>query len=233
MFEKEYTVRYSEVDYTANASLSSIMSYLQDTTMMHSDSLGQGVKDLADQELAWLLSTWHIKISRFPVYRETISARTWATKFSGLYGYRDFEIVDKDGSRLVAASSAWFLYNAKEQKIQRISKELADIYCPEENFVFGENEPKIHKPEKYTDVYKRTVTKRDLDTNNHVNNVHYVDFVTDALPADKQMTEIRISYKKAAVLGDVIHVATNDENGIFTCVLHDGNDGIYAILQFN
>lgn len=232
MYEKEYTVRFSEVAPNAHASLSAMVSYFQDTTMEHSNAAGQGVCELMEKGLAWLLASWHIKIIRYPKYNEKIYARTWATRFAGVYGYRDFEIVDTNGERIAAASSAWILYNANEQKMLRVSQKIADVYAPEGNFVFGENEARIRAPKQYTDVGEYTVRRRDLDTNRHVNNIHYIDFALDALDEKEEIKELRISYKKAAVLGDKINIGLAVEDGADTCVLHDDDGSVYAVLRF-
>ena len=233
MFEKEYTVRYSEVTTDALASLGALVSYFQDTTMFHSDSLGQGINNLMQDNTAWLLVSWHIKINRYPRYKETIRAYTWATKFAGVYGYRDFKITDKNDEVLAVASSAWFLYDSLNQKLQRVTPEVADAYNPEPDFVFGvASEPRLHVPKKYEDIYECVAEKRDLDTNNHVNNVHYIDYALEALPEEFTATELRVSYKNAAVLGDRICVGVNKENEVYTCVIHNGGGNVYAVLEF-
>lgn len=234
MYEKEYTVRYSEVAQNAESSLSALVSYLQDTTMFHSDTVGQGIGDLMQHHMAWLLASWHIKINRYPRYAEKIRARTWATKFASVYGYRDFEIVDEDDKVLAYAGSVWILYDSAERKMKRVTQEIADIYKPEPKFAFDEEEPRLRAPKQYDDSGKCVVCRRDIDTNNHVNNIHYIDFALDALPQDLVVNELRISYKKAAVLGDEINVGVSAEaDGSYTCVLHDGSGGVYAILKFN
>ncbi len=232
MFEKEYSVRYSEVAQNGKLSLSSLVSYFQDTTMFHSDSVGQGINSFRDKNLAWLLESWHIKINEYPKYAQTIRSRTWATDFSSVYGYRDFEIVDKDDNVLAIASSAWFLYDGENQKIQRITPDISAVYSPEPRFVFGSaTNARLRAPNQYDDICKYTVERRDLDTNNHVNNVHYIDYVTDTLPKDYKISELRVSYKKAAVEGDTICVGLCKGDDADTYVLHDENGSIYAILE--
>lgn len=83
MYEKTYTVRYSEVTDKAVSSLSALVSYFQDTTMFHSDTVGQGIHDLMEHHMAWLLASWRIEVYRYPRYAETVTARTWATQVCG------------------------------------------------------------------------------------------------------------------------------------------------------
>lgn len=234
MYEKTYTVRYSEVTDKAVSSLSALVSYFQDTTMFHSDTVGQGIHDLMEQHMAWLLASWRIEVYRYPRYAETVTARTWATKFAGVYGYRDFSLTDEQGNTIAVASSIWIQYDAGAKKMKRVTQEVADMYGAEGNFVFPDgDEGRIRAPKAYTDVGTVQVKRRDLDTNNHVNNIHYIDYALDALPADLAVRELRISYKKAAVLGDTIHIGLHTEGDTYTCVLHDGAGGVYTVLQFH
>ena len=234
MYEKEYTVRYSEVTQAAVSSLSALVSYFQDTTMFHSDTVGQGIGDLMEQKMAWLLASWRIQIKRYPSYAEKITARTWATKFAGVYGYRDFSLSDEQGNVIALASSIWIQYDAGAQKMKRVTQEIADVYGAEGNFAFTDgDEGRIRPPKSYKDIGTVEVRRRDLDTNNHVNNIHYIDYALDALPEGLLVRELRVSYKKAAVLGDVIHIGLHTEGETYTCVLHDGVGGIYTVLQFN
>lgn len=39
---------------------------------------------------------------------EKIKIGTWATSSKGIYGYRDFVIMDQEGNYLVRAESVWF-----------------------------------------------------------------------------------------------------------------------------
>jgi len=232
MFEKKYTVRYSEVTTNAAASLGALVSYFQDTTMAHSDSLGQGINNLREDGLAWLLAGWHIKINRYPRYNETIRTYTWATKFAGVYGYRDFKITDENDEVLAVASSTWFLYDSVNQKLVRVTPEVADVYNPVPDFIFGTAaEPRLHTPKQYEDVYECIVGKRDIDTNNHVNNVHYIDYALEALPEGFVPSELRVSYKNAAVLGDKICVGVNKDDNAYTCVVHNGKGNVYAVAE--
>ena len=57
-----------------------------------------------------------------------------------------------------------------------------------------------------------TVTRRDTDTNNHANNVKYLEWVMDDIPdeiyVDMRLKDIRIVYRKECMRGDMINVKT-------------------------
>lgn len=64
---------------------------------------------------------------------------------------------------------------------------------------------RITVPEEYEEKEPVLVMKHHLDTNHHVNNAQYVEIVREFLPEHFQIGEMRVEYKKAAVLGDVMY----------------------------
>ena len=73
------------------------------------------------------------------------------------------------------------------------------------------------------------VARHHLDTNHHVNNAQYVEIAREFLP-ELKIGEIRVEYKKAAVLGDVItpHISRNGEG--YTVSLCDKEGSPHAII---
>ena len=63
--------------------------------------------------------------------------------------------------------------------------------------------------------------KHHIDSNHHVNNAQYAQIAREVLPDCFKIAELRIEYKKAAVLGDVIipRISTGKEG--YTVALCD------------
>ena len=47
------------------------------------------------------------------------------------------------------------------------------------------------------------VRRYHIDTNEHVNNCQYVQMAMEMLPGDINVRQLRVDYKKSAVLGDM------------------------------
>lgn len=107
MYQFESRVRYSEVDSERHLTLPAVMDYLQDCCTFQSEDMNIGVEYLAEQKQAWVLSSWEIKIRRYPVMGEKICVETWPYAFKGFYGYRNFRITNGQGEELVLANSVW------------------------------------------------------------------------------------------------------------------------------
>lgn len=63
---------------------------------------------------------------------------------------------------------------------------------------------KIEEAESYEEKAPFPVRKYHIDTNEHVNNCQYVQMALEVLPRDILVSQVRVDYKKSAVLGDKI-----------------------------
>ena len=225
-------VRYSEVDEEGNLTLTGIMNYMQDCSTFQSEDNGLGVSYLTNRNKAWWLSSWQIVIDRYPVMGEEISVCTWPYDFKGFYGYRNFIITDQNGNNLVKANSVWFLFDTEKGRPAKIEADDIKGYgLGLEKSLDMEYAPrKIDIPDHYEIVDSVMVSKHHLDTNHHVNNAKYVEIAREVLPEELEVSELRVEYKKAAILGDLIypHVSRTKEGYIIS--LCDQRGTVYAVV---
>ena len=76
-----------------------------------------------------------------------------------------------------------------------------------------------------------------LDTNHHVNNAQYVRMAAAYLPENFEMGQMRVEYRKQALLHDVLHpyvVKRTAESGeeLYTVSLQDEEGKAYANVEF-
>ena len=76
------------------------------------------------------------------------------------------------------------------------------------------------------------VPRAFIDTNRHVNNAQYIRIALEYVPEDFHIHQMRVEYKKAAVLGDVIYPYIYQGNGIMKILLADENKKAYATVEF-
>jgi acyl-ACP thioesterase len=237
MYTFSSRVRYSETDEEGKLSVLGIMNYMQDCSTMQSEDARVGIGYLGSRHKAWLLSSWRIDIDRYPRLGENLTVGTWPTDFKGIYGYRDFALMDKAGNAFVKAHSVWFLYDTQSALPIRVQ--------PEDALPYGDTEPplavsdsprKLPVPAAFS---KDTEEKQEiviadyhLDTNHHVNNAMYVEMAREAIPHGLKMKAIRADYKKAARLGDIIVPRITEETpGTWTVVLGGREKEVYAVVQ--
>lgn len=232
MYSFDSRVRYSEVDVNQELTLTGIINYLQDCSTFQSEDLNLGLDYLKACSRAWWLSSWQIVIGRKPRFGEEIVISTWPYDFKGIYGYRNFTIRDKQGNDLVKANSIWFFFDtAAGRPVKVQEQDIRGYGAGEEEKLDMEYAPRrIALPESWEEGEPIPVVVHHIDTNHHVNNAMYVEIAKEALTEDVKIRELRVEYKKAAVLGDIIYPRISRQGGEYTVSLCDKNGTPYAVI---
>lgn len=229
-------VRYSECDSDSELTPFSVINYLQDCSTFQSEELGVGVEHLRERNRAWFLNSWHIYFDRYPRLGEEIEAGTFAYGFSSFYGYRHFFIKGEDGAYAVRADSAWFFFDTEHKAPVRPEPEDTGPYdeaCADRlhgELAMPKLQRKIALPKDLSSGEPMTVTRHLLDSNQHVNNAWYVDIAAAACGIERP-SELRVEYRKAALLGDIIIPRMSVSDGTYTVVLSAEDEKPYALVE--
>lgn len=220
MYSFDSVIRYSEIDEDATLSITSLIDYLQDCALFHSEAVGHGVIHAATPNLRWLLSAWEIQIARLPRFAEHVRTSTWATQFKGLFAHRNFTMVTDDGEELVRADSQWFMFDHATGRPVRPPADETDAYAAD----LAHDKPLAMPPLVRAIPVKGdgvgepiaanpvAVTHAYIDTNHHVNNAQYVRMALIAMTEAGILSEARssqvrrldVQYREAAKLGDTV-----------------------------
>jgi len=233
MYTFESRVRYSEITENGCLSLSALIDYMQDCTNFESEDLGVGLEWYAEHGLMWVLNAWQIVIARYPKMGERILIGTQSYGCRKMLGYRNFLVTDQTGEYIAKANSIWVMMDIKKGRPTPVPPEAAEIYGKAEPLEMDYAPRKIKLPTGGTAQDKLMVHAWHLDTNHHVNNQQYVQIAMEYLEKDKTVKELRVEYKKQAVLGDsiipVIYPVSEKES-IVSLNAEDGRP--YAVIQF-
>lgn len=229
MYSFDSRVRYSEVDENRELTVTAMINYLQDCSTFQSEDIHMGIDYLANRHQAWWLSTWQIIVERYPLLGEEIVISTWPHNFKGMYGYRNFTIQDRAGDYLVKADSVWFLFDTRAGRPIKVGEENVRGYGALQPRLAMEPAPRrIELPKEYEAAEAVTIMRHHIDTNHHVNNAKYVEIAREALPEDIKIRELRIEYKKAAVLGDIMIPRVSRREDGYTVSLCSQENSPYA-----
>ena len=213
MYEFNSRVRYSEIDHHGTLTLPALINYFQDCSTFQSEDVGLGTEVLKAEKRAWILSYWQVIAERYPALGERITIGTFPTEFKGLFGNRNFYIKDESGNMIAKAYSVWVFLDTETGRPVR----------PEEKDI---------KPYGMGEALEAFPVRRyHIDTNEHVNNCQYVQMALEFLPADRQFRQIRVEYKKSAVLGDVIYPkrSREEDRTVIELCAEDGRP--YAVVE--
>ena len=232
MYNLKSKVRYSEANSKSELSYYALLNYLQDSSTLHSEELGESGPQLLAKNMAWILSFWQICIDELPKISEDISVKTWPYHTKGLFGLRNFCMENSNGDMIVKANSIWVLVDATTGRPIRITDEVSSHYPDEPKLEMDYCDRKINVPEEYETLPPITVPKYFIDTNNHMNNARYVMVAAEYLPEEFSVKEIRVEYKMAAVYGDVIVPRVTVKEKEVTVALVDESGKSYATVLF-
>lgn len=232
MYSFEGRIRYSETDENGYISLDAIINYMQDCTNFESEDLGVGLNFLKHKHMMWILSSWQIVIRSYPKFGTKIKVGTQSYGYDKMVGYRNFLITDKDNRTVVVANSNWVLMDTMIGRPMIVPPEIGDVYGKYEPLIMDYAPRKIKLPKLGEAKAGFKVKEYHLDTNHHVNNGQYVKMAMLALGVERRAKEVRVEYKRQAVLGDtIIPVVYNERNQSFVAL--NGEDGkTYTIVQF-
>lgn len=235
MYEMTRQITYSQVGSNLKTDIGMITHFLQDCALFHSESIGKGVDSLDGTKKAWFLSGWQIEVLRYPEYKENITVQTWPHDFKGLYGYRNFDILDSAGNRIVQANSIWIFMDVENMhpvKATEQDKEGYDIE-PALPMEYAPRKIKILDEEcRESRTIEPILVKRSfIDSNQHVNNVRYVTEALDFVEDVGSIRSIRVDYRKAAVLGDILYPVLYDKDATRQIVFEDEKGQPYVIVE--
>lgn len=188
--------------------------------------------------IAWIILNWKLKVLSRPKTNTPLLIKTWIRSENPLFFYRDFEILDESNILVAKASSKWVLFDVNKKGITKIPKEAKEKYTYIDKFAFEEKwNEKLKEPENSTFIINYNVQRRDIDTNNHVNNLYYLDYAIEALPEEIYSTikfsNVEIMYKHEAKLGDTLSLFYSElENNNYIITIKDeACKNLHAIVK--
>ena len=122
--------------------------------------------------------------------------------------------------------------NMKKGRPCRPAKEEVEAYRPETPLDAEFAPRKIVLPKELEDGESFPVRRHQIDTNEHVNNCQYIQMAIDVVPECERAGQIRVEYKKSAVMGDIIYpkMAVEEQRKIVELCDAEGNP--YAVVEF-
>lgn len=204
-YEHCFEVQYCDVGQSNKLTNRGFLRFLQEAASIASSRCGYGLNDVSITHVAWILLNWKLKVFSRPVWNSKVVVRTWPKSFNKFYSFRDFEVFDENNNLVAVATSKWVLIDSATGNISKITPEISNVYVLRDKSVFVEPFcDKLRCPDDFEFSKEFMVSKRDIDTNVHMNNLCYLDYAYEVLPDDLEFNNVEIMYKHAAVLGDLI-----------------------------
>lgn len=233
-----YRIEPQSVDFTLNATIEAMGSYLLNTAGTDAQRKGFGVDVLSKNNRAWVLSRMAIELDYRPAQYSDIEVRTWVNENGRVLSTRNFEVLDKSGSVFCRAVSQWCLIDYVKRVPVGLS-EVMDIFQPH----LCDAPSPCDTPHKILDVEPTEFTEHkvvysDIDFNCHVNTMRYIVMMMDMLPIDllKENRPLRLDvhFIRESRLGQTLTVGyvQRGETSLFEIKTDDGAVACRASVEW-
>ena len=235
IYRNDYKIGIEDIGVNSEATNKALLAIMQDVSALHSASIGYGVFEIETKKRAWMLLDWKMKVIKRPKYNDEIKAETWSRKVERLYAYRDFQLKDKDGNIIAIGTSRWIFVDTDRRRPVRLTADIVDLYESEtDKSVFPEEIKDIEYEEDYIFKKEYYIQRRDIDINEHMHNLSYLDMAYEILPDDiyknKIFDNVRIVYKKEIVYGENIECYYSQHNDKYI-ITAKSKDKINAVIE--
>lgn len=185
-----HEVAYYECDVNGTMTFPAMISASIKVSEEQSDSLNRGTKFVHSFGLTWILTNYQLEITRLPRVGEVLTIATMAMEYNKYFCYRHFWIEDAFGNELVKIEAVFALMDIKNRKMASVPEEIIAPY-ESEKVKRIRRYPKIEKIQTGTYLPYR-VRFYDIDSNHHVNNAVYFNWMIDVLGRDFLTTHVPV-----------------------------------------
>ena len=228
-FNMNHRIGFNGLLPDGSLALPGFMALTQEASLFHTFSIPGAFDYYDEMNWVWVLTHWQVEIYGYPKVGDEVNISTWPVRFKGYFGERGFEAKDALGASLLSANSNWILLDRNTFKPVRPTEWIANKYGGHFPFQL-EKDFSLPKHDNFAPLSSHgyTASRRDIDTNNHVNNVKYLEWVYCHIPDEiynnYRVKSLKVAYKKETLLGDHLEIK------LFQC--KQGNDiEIFALIE--
>ena len=241
VFTADFRIGLTLLNKCNELSNKGLLSIFEDAAEMHSASVGHGITDVKTTKLSWALLNWKVKFFRRAKHGETVTVKTWARPSNGIQFFRDFELYDECENLIAIGTSKWVLIDIFTHKIVKLNSDVEKKYQPENKTVFTDEEsitlPKLKEIDDYSVSLFYKIRRADIDINEHVNNLCYLDMAKEILPENingsLEGTEFEIMFRYQIKFEDDVTVYYGVKDNSHYVVLKSNNDEcLHSIMKF-
>lgn len=210
-FEKEKVKGY-DVDMFQRATIPSMVFKMHESAMQQVLKLGVSAKELAEQNLGWILHQQYFEFFRQPDLGEELLIQTNPTGKERVFTFRDFKMWDQDKNVLAQASSSWLLMDLQHRTMVRsYPKGIQEMLEVSNQFEKLPRPPSMKfKIEKHDFEKQYQVGFHDLDFNGHLSNFFYFKWMLDSISSEwlksNQLSTLQMRFKEECFLDDLVKV---------------------------
>ncbi|MDR1585319.1 MAG: acyl-[acyl-carrier-protein] thioesterase [Prevotellaceae bacterium] len=216
----EFNIDAYSTDFRGKATLSLISNFLLQVATKHAEKRGFGYSYMNERNIAWVFSRLMIEIYEYPHNDMKIKVNTWVSDTNKFFSERSFSIENEEGKIIGYARSLWAAIDVTTRRptnllnLQGLADFKLEHPCPIDGM------KKIFPLKDEEPLGKFTVRYSDVDINNHLNSVKYIEHFVDMFDVElfktKDIQRFEISYQNEVRFGTRVKLYKKEEaDGVF------------------
>ncbi len=216
-----FTLRGYETDALGRLSVPALMNFMQESANRNAVAYGIGIADLASRGYGWMLMRFRLRVHQYPRYGQTIRVVTYPTFVEKYFISRDFRVLAEDGTLLADAASTWLVFSTDKRAMVPLPDFIKSLSVP----LGVDPLPKLSlKPDFQNTVFEPNDEKTvdvgwfNIDQNQHVNNVAYVQWLLEAVDNEtlqtRELAEIDLVYRAESHWNDRLTIRHATETNL-------------------
>ncbi len=217
---------------------SAILKQMQDAATVDANMLGADYASMRRDDMIFVITKAKVNYSRVPLMDEELEIRTWNGSIQGVAFNRDF-VFTIGGKEVGRATTRWVLVSYNGRRILRPDSLKAAILTNTEEDIGIAPDRRIKLPDGVPTLsteYMAPLT--DMDSNFHVNNSRYADYLVDYCGVNvlkKDIHGFEIHFSSEIKYGESVElVAANDGGKVYMAGNKaDGRQAFTAFLEIS
>ncbi|RMG80714.1 MAG: hypothetical protein D6714_14225 [Bacteroidetes bacterium] len=181
-----FSIRTSEIDNRKAATVPALLRLMHEAAMENVLKIKLSVWDLEPHHISWVLIRKNLIINRLPTLGESVRVVTYPVRFEKFFTLRDYRVYDAHETLIAGATSTWLLMDTQTRRMTRIPSFISNLrdQMPAPENCLPQTDIRWPDFEQTDFAQSFRVGWHDLDFNNHLSNVLYVQWMLEALPDD-------------------------------------------------
>lgn len=220
---REFKVQVYDIGMDSAATMATICNYLQEAGITHGMML-MDKAGISVQDLVFVLTRLHVRMLRYPIWKERVIIHTWISPITNRYAIRNFIIESDKGETLGLAINSALPFNLSKRSGANIDIDVSSVETLDRDVPLPHVFEKLESPANPEFTSSITASYSHCDLYRHINNVKYIDWCLDTIPKNvyesSKLYEIDINFRAEGNCGDMLTVNTASLNSANKSFIH-------------
>ncbi len=175
-----HTISSLDADFKESIRISALVNHFIQAAWKHAEILGLGLKELNKLNYSWVLSQLKIKLVSIPKWPGEVKIETWPKGINRLFYLRDAKIFDCNNNHIASITSSWLIIDKQSKRPKLITPDNDILTHHQDKHAINEIIAPIKIDISSCYEQEHNVRYSDIDINQHLTTVRYIDYVFDS-----------------------------------------------------